>query len=155
MATLFGVEATKILNQQPTEPVDVGTIGGVMRMHYDKFNLSADLSTNDIIKMNDLLPKGARVIDAMVKYSDLDASGGTIDFGWAVSSVSGEAADENGFIEAADVTSADTIKASDNQANAAGIGKKFTESVQPQIKIEGDTDATSGSIETFIWYVMD
>lgn len=161
MATVYGVEATKIHNTTPSGKADVGTLGGNVRLHYDKYTLTADLSANDIIVMNGLLPKGARVIDAFVKHADLDTTGGTIDFGWAASEeLSGgsavEAADDDGWIANADVaTAADTIYASINQANAPGIGKKFSAAVQPQIKIEGDTDATSGDIETFIYYVVD
>jgi len=161
MASVYGTEATKIWNQEPSEPAAVGTLGGGMRLHYDKYTYTADLSTGDLILMNGLLPKGARIIDAMIKFEDLDGAGGTVDFGYAASAEQSggstvEAADENAFHEAVDVaTAADTIKASDNQANAAGIGKKLSGAVQPQIKIEGDTDTTTGTIESFIWYVLD
>lgn len=156
MAEFYGVEADKINVDSPPQHADVGAVGGVVRLLYDKFTLTADLSANDVLIMGGKIPKGARVIDAMVKHADLDTSGGTIDFGWAAGADALEAADENGFIEAADVaTAADVVKASDNQAAPAGIGKKFLEAVQPQIKIEGDTDATAGDVESFIWYVVD
>lgn len=156
MATVYGENADKILVDDPSQRADVGSLGGRVRCLYDKYTFTADLSSGDVIVMGGKIPKGARVIDAMVKHADLDTSGGTIDFGWAASEVSGEAADENGFLQAADVaTGADVVKASDNQAGAAAIGKKFTQAVQPQIKIEGDTDVTSGDVESFIWYILD
>lgn len=156
MATWYGVNADRIKVDVPSAKAKVGEAGGNVRLLYDKFTLTSDLSASDVIEMGAKIPKGALVIDAMVKAADLDASGGTIDFGWAASDVSGEDADENGFLEAADVaTAADVFHASLNQAAAAGIGKRFAQAVQPQIKIEGDTDATTGDVETFIWYVVE
>jgi hypothetical protein len=156
MATKYGIEATKIYNQVPTESVSLGSLGGVVRLHYDKYTFSADLASADVIKMNGLLPKGALIIDAMIKHADLDTSGGTIDFGYAASADGLESADENAFFEAIDVaTAADVVMAHNNAASPDGIGKRLAASVQPQLKIEGDTDVTSGSIETFIWYVID
>ena len=154
MSTKYGAEATKI-NNKPSEPTDVGSHGGVVRVLYDKYTFTADLSSADIILMNAKLPRGARVIDALLKFGNLDATGGTIDFGWAAGTDGDEVADENGFHEAVDVTSPDCIWASDNAAAPNGIGKKFTEAVQLQIKIEGDTDATSGDVECFVHYVID
>jgi hypothetical protein len=37
----------------------------------------------------------------------------------------------------------------------AGYFKKFTAPVQAQVKIEGDTDVTSGSIKVCIMYLLD
>lgn len=150
MATLYAI-GQALLQRNPESYPDANKNGKVYCL-YDKYTLTADLSANDVINFGKL-PKGARVIDAMIKYADLDASGGTLDLGWDGGTNSAETADDNGFISAADCTSADTIKGSDNLANAPGIGHEFTDEVNVQVKINGDTDATSGDIEVFVWYI--
>jgi hypothetical protein len=153
MATNYGENADKRLVDVPSNKIDSSDAGGRVRMIYDKFTLTAALAQNDTIVVGSMIPAGARVLDAKLVYDQLDAAGGTADLGWQASSDGGEAADPNGLIDGADVTSAGVTKA----AAEAGIGKKFTESVQPEILAEaaGGWDQTSGDIECFIWYSLD
>jgi len=156
MATLLGVNATKLRSDDPSDHAGVGEQGANLRLIYDTFELSADLvGGTDTIRMGGLLPKGARVIDVHIFFDDLDASGGTLDIGWEISAVSGEAADANGFLSAVAVTSAGAQSMLGDQPTVAGVFKKFTEAVQPVVAPNGDTDATSGTISLAILYSID
>lgn len=155
MATKYGVNATLISNTNPPASAGVGEQGGRVRVMYDKYSLTADLASTDVIKMGGLLPIGARVLEVMLKYADLDASGGTLDVGWQASADGVESQTLEGFISNADCTSADVILASQNQAAPSGIFKKFAAPVQVVVTVDGDTDATSGDIELAVMYVID
>lgn len=156
MATLYGVNADKILVDDPSNKAGNGELGGRKRVIFDTFEISADLAANDIIKMGGVIPAGARVTDVTLAHDDLDTSGGTLDVGWEASADGGEVADPNGFINAADVaTAADVVKMSANLANGAGQYKKFSEPVQPIVTVSADTDVTSGTITVEIEYILD
>lgn len=156
MATFYGVNAKRHLDTVPSEKANNGEIGGRVRVIYDQFALSADLASTDVIEMGGLIPAGARVLDVVLAATDLDASGGTLDVGWKVSADGVEVADPDGFIANADVaTAADVFKMSDNLAFGAGQFKKFSSAVQPIVTVDGDTDATSGTIALAIYYILD
>lgn len=154
MATKYGTEATKRLNSTVPALAGQGTDGGIVRMGYDTYEFSADLASADIIKMC-RIPAGAKVIDVRLFFDDLDASGGTVDVGWAASEGGGEAADDDGFGANIDVTSAGVYSMFTSQSTVAGFDKTFSEEVQVQIKIDGDTDVTSGTITIMVLYVID
>ena len=156
MATVYDVNADKILVDNPSAKAGNGEQGGRVRCIYDTYELSADLSAADVINMGGLIPAGARIIDVYLAFDDLDTTGGTLDVGWAASADGGEAADADGFLANADVaTAADVFKMSDNLAFGAGQFKKFTEPVQATVTVDGDTDATSGTISLAILYIVD
>lgn len=157
MATKLGVNATKIANS-PADLVEQGEQTGRMKVHYDQFTLTADLAANDVIKMGGLLPAGARVIGANMDSPDLDsASAGALQFGWAASADGVEAAVADGFITSMDVHTAGNTSSLSGllQSAAAGKYKRFSSPVQPQVKISGETDATTGTIRCHIAYVID
>jgi hypothetical protein len=155
MATFYGVEATKAYNSDPKTMISKGEFNGRVQSLRDIYTLSADLASSDVIVMGGKLPAGARVLDVFIKWADLDASGGTIDVGWAISAEGNVAADDDGFFANLDVTSAGSARLSDSTHSAnAGMMKEFDEAVAIQVKIDGDTDATSGSIEMFVLYVV-
>lgn len=156
MASLYGVNATKLLVNNPPELSGKGESGGRMRVIYDTYTLTADTASADVLYMGALIPKGARVMEVMVKSADLDGSGGTLDVGWAASADGVEAVSASGFLANIDVaTAADVFMMSENAAAPAGLHKQFTASCQPIITFDGDCDATSGSISIAIWYVLD
>lgn len=158
MATKYGTYSSDRLEDVPSTKIPADVQHGRIRIAYDEYTFTADLAAADVIHMG-LLPKGARVVGYWLKADDLDASGGTLDLGWAASSeTSGgsavEAADDDGFLSNVDVTSAITIGHQD-QENMTGLGKKFSAEVAIQVKIEGDTDVTSGTLKTCVFYVVD
>lgn len=153
MATLYGVNAAAIASNPPQQS-GVGEDGGRVRLLYDKYTLVEDIAS-DVIYLGAKIPKGARVIDAMVKFGDLGTAG-TIDVGWAASADGLELGDADGFMDDVDVNAAaNVVWSSDNLANAPGIGKKFAAECQPIITATGTTATGSVSIELFIEYVID
>jgi hypothetical protein len=158
MATKYGVNATIALNQATGIPalINQGELHSKLRVMYDSYTLTADLASGDVIKLGSPLPAGARVIGIQMWFDDLDAAGGTVNLGWAASASgepgTAEVADDDGFIAAADVTSAGIVI---GLVGVAGLFKKFTAPVQVQAATAGDTDATSGSIKVAITYILD
>src|ERR1044072_7859009 len=104
MATLKAEQRTKA-DANPAQLGEQGYKGAKVRVLSDKYSLPADTASANIIKMGKP-PKGARVFDFRLIFADLDASGGTLDIGWAASSDAAEAADDDGFGANVDVTSA-------------------------------------------------
>lgn len=156
MAILYGVNATKLRVNNPPELAGVGEQGGRMRVIYDTYTLAADATGGtDTLRMGGLIPKGARIMEVMVKCADLDGSGGTLNVGWEASADAVESAEAAGFLSAIDVTTADVFMMSENAGAPAGLHKQFTAACQPVIAFAGDTDATSGAISIAIWYVLD
>lgn len=153
MATVYGAYATDRLVDVPSDKIPANGNHGVVRVAYDSYALTADLAAADIITLG-RIPAGARVVGYWLKSADLDASGGTVNLGWAASSDAVEAADPDGFLLTADVTSAITIDHGD-QENMVGLGKVFSSAVDVIITTVGDTDATSGTISACIFYVVD
>lgn len=156
MATYYGVNADYLLVDNPSARPNPGEQGGVKRVIFDTFELSADLvGGTDQIYMGGLIPKGARILDVKLFFDDLDASGGTLNVGWLASDDAAESADADGFLAAVDVTSAGTVSMFEDQSTVAGMHKKFTAPVQCVIAPVGDTDATSGTISIEIDYILD
>lgn len=156
MATYYANNATLISNTNPPAKAGVGEQGGVVRLIYDKYSYTADLGT-DTILFGGLIPKGARVIDFMVKFADL-GSAGIADFGWAASADAVEAGDQDGFAAAVDMNNAaDIVKMSDNLTGttATGMGKKFAAACQMQMVLTTGSTATTGDVEVFLTYVID
>lgn len=154
MATKYGVNATK-LAAKPLQLCEKGQMGGRVRSLYDTYELVADLSSADEIVLGGKIPAGARVVDVRLMFDDLDGSGGTLDVGWKVSDAGGEAVDADGFLADVDVTSAGSVSMFEDQSSRPGFQKTFSEEVQPYITVDGDTDATSGTIHLEIFYVVD
>lgn len=153
MATLYGVNADKILVDVPSAKPGVGEQGGNLRVIYDTYELTADMSANDVILMGGKLPAGARVHDVHLFFDALGA--GTLDVGWQASVDGGESADADGFINGAAVTSQGHESMQEDHFAEAGMFKSFSEAVQPAITVATDTSASSGTISLAIWYTLD
>lgn len=154
MATKLGVNATKIA-ANPAQLAEQGDQAGRIRCMYDEYTFTADLASNDVIKLGGLLPAGSRVLDVVFGFDDLDTTGGTIDVGWAASADAAVSADDDGFLANVDVTSAGLVTMQDDQASVPGLFKRFASPVQIQAKIDGDTDVTTGSVKIAVYYVID
>jgi hypothetical protein len=157
MATKLGVNATKIAASIP-QLAEQGEQKGRVKVLYDEYALTADLAVNDVIKMGGLLPAGARVMEVVCDSPDLDsASAGALTVGWAASADAVEAADDDGFLTTIDVhTAGKTLSMSSLLCSAApGKFKKFASPVQVQVKVSGETDATSGTIRCAVFYIVD
>lgn len=148
MATVRGVNATKINNK---EKVDVQDLGGRVRCSYDEYTLTADLSANDVIKMG-RIPKGARLVDYYLDFDDL-GTGGTLDVGYNGGDNGDETADPDGLIDGEDVnTAAGQRRAAKGDA---ALFKKFADNVDLEVTVATDTTATSGTIRLAAYYTFD
>lgn len=154
MSTLYGVNNTLITQNNPKEKIPHGEHGGRVRVLYDKYVPAGAIAINSTVDMGGPIPKGARVIEAIAKFSDLGTVG-SFKFGYKVSADGVEVADDDSFMGQVDChTAADVILASQQQAAPAGIFKQFLAEVQPQLLFDAATDA-AGTIETVILYVFD
>lgn len=155
MASFYGVNATKQLVNNPPTPAGLGEAGGRVRTIYDKYTFTAVIATTDALYMGVIIPKGARVLDVMVKCADLGTTG-AFNIGWSASADGVEAAAATGFFSALDVnTAADIVLASQASAAPSGIFKKFAAPVQVVIVPSTITTATSGDVEIAVTYVID
>lgn len=153
MASKYGVEYTNVTQDVPSEKAPANKWGARLRCVYDTYALSADLAAGDKIYMGKL-PKGARVIDVQCSFADLDGSGGTIDIGYEYNA-SGESAltdDLDAFGVDIDVTSAASYTMAAEGANLAGVGYEIEGDADIVVSIDGDTDATSGTIKLCVIY---
>ena len=155
MATIKGVNATKIA-AEPKQFVAPGQAGGKIQVIYDTYTVTAAIDTTDFLLMGSKIPAGARVVDAIVKSSDLGGTG-DINVGWLVSDDAVEAADADGFFAALDVNAVADGYSMIGSAfgNNAGLFKKFESSVQAVIAPSEITTATSGDISLAIYYVQE
>jgi len=154
MASKYGVEYTKVTQNVPSEKAQANKWHSKVHYLYDSYALSADLASGDKIYLGKL-PKGARVLDVILAFNDLDGSGGTLDVGYEYNAV-GESAltdDPDAFLADVDVTSAGTVGMIE-QANMAGFGYEIEGDADVVVTVDGDTDATSGTIKLLVTYAM-
>lgn len=152
MASKYGLEYTNVTQDVPSEKAPVNKWGGNVRCMYDTYALSADLASGDKIYLGKL-KKGDRVLDVVIAFSDLDGSGGTVDVGYEYNAT-GESSltdDLDAFLADVDVTSAGTVGMLE-QANMAGFGYEVEGDADIVATIDGDTDATSGTIKLLVIY---
>lgn len=152
MATKYGLNATKRDVTVPAVKIDGKDNGNPLRFFYDEYTFTADLAVNDVINMFKL-PAGCRVVDMGIDSPDLDSqSAGALTVGWAANGV--DNADDDGFITTQDVHTAGktSLMSALLRSNAPGKLKEFTVETQVQVKISGETDATSGTIR--LWALV-
>lgn len=153
MATKYGVNATKRANQTIADLESQGEKNSPIKLAYDSYTLTADLSAGDVIKLMKL-PAGARVLNVWLYFDAMGA--GTVHVGWEANSV--DAANSSGFLSSVAVTSAGAQDMQGDQPTVAGIFKQFSPlggETQVSLTIATDTSATSGSYKVGIAYVID
>ena len=156
MTSFYGVNNTKQYQNVPSEMIPIGEQAGRLRVAYDKISLSEAIA-GDVLHMMKI-PKGARVLDVICKFADLDSnSDGTLDIGWAASSDAVEGADADGFFNELAVHAAAGCKSMVAVGSSmVGHLKKFDAEVEVQIVPgAGVADATSGDIELSVLYVIE
>lgn len=153
MASLYGSAYTDKFQTIPSVAIAANKYGGRVHACYDSYALTADTASADKIYMGKL-PKGARVIDCIIAFADLDGSGGTLDIGYEYNAT-GESAltdDPDAFLADVDVTSAGTVGMIE-QANMVGFGYQVEGDADVVITFDGDCDATSGTIKLLVVYM--
>lgn len=166
MATVYGVNET-LRRAVPTSKIPAGEMHGKVHVIYDSYAYATNSTLNDVIKLG-FIPKGARVLNAVVKTNDWGTAG-KIDLGWAASAEldsSGsavEAANTTGFLSAQSVQSTggngltlDNGPAVDGVAPPAGIFKSFSAECQLQVTVnEASNVGTGATVAVAIYYVLD
>jgi hypothetical protein len=155
MANFYGSNATNILNTNPTAKAGVGEQGGLMKIAYDSITFTTDLTTSDTLYLMKL-PKGARLLDCVAKFSDLGSTG-LFNIGWQAGATGAETANASGFFSSLDVkTAADVLSARDNAASPAFMHKQLLEEVQVVVvPSESTNSATSGTFSLHVEYIID
>ncbi len=166
MATLYSSQYQDAYVDVPSDKIRQGDMNGNVRyLHFD-FPVPASVPTNaDIIKLGKI-PKGARVLDAVLVLPDLGDTT-VLELGWAASveldsaAVAIEAADPDGFMASVDGDiAADAFSmlgiAQGASANLPGLLKRFSAECDLQITV---TDAwtsttTTDSIKGYIQFVV-
>jgi hypothetical protein len=150
MATLLGKNYTKQFSNVPSEKIDKGEQFGDVHVAYDSYTMSAALADGDIIKMMKL-PKGAKVVDAILKTDKSLGATGILDCGYQANGVDAE--DLNAFINQAD--GGGQALAARPTAGAAGLFKTFTAETQVVLDCTELSVATDAVIELAIFYVIN
>jgi hypothetical protein len=175
MATRQGANNTKINITVPSEKLAPGDGDGRRRNDYDTYNL-ADLgtafATGQTLAMGKKLPKGARVLDVMLRWDALGA-GALLDLGWEASDSSAnpeEAADSDGFSQTTPINAAVaghySFKTGTHheavigqiqavQTESPGFQKSFSAEVQPLVTSNVGGAAVTGKISLQIEYTRD
>lgn len=154
MSDFYAENYTKTDINVPSEKIDNGEAGGLLRVAYDKYTFSAIIQTTDTLYMMKV-PAGARVVDMVVKCSDLGTVG-ALNIGWQAGASGAVAADATGFFAALDVNAAAvSTRMTDITAVSTGLFKEFSEEVQVVVVPSADTDAVAGDIELILEYVID
>ena len=152
MATLYGNQYQDAFVDVPSDIIRSGDVSGDVKFMYFDFTVpSVAPSNGDKYKLGKI-PKGARVIEAVLSFPDLGTAG-TLELGWAADAGAVETADDNGFLASVDVnTAADTIKMSDNLANGAGFCKLFSAECDLELLLTAAWTATSGTVKGYLMY---
>lgn len=147
MSTLYGRNYDEVYNNNGK--VDPGEYNGHKKVLFEDYTFVAEASSADILKLGKL-PKGARVLSATLKSPDLGGTG-TIDVG-TLANDEGDAADQDGFIAAADASG----QAVQQAGSGANIGKKFSGETVVQAYFNGATGSATGkTIQVWIEYIVD
>lgn len=139
MATLYGVNHTKKYIDNPAEKVIAKQELGKSRWVYDSVVLAAELAVNDIVKLMKL-PKGAKILNAIVKSPSLGTTG-ILDLGIEANGV--EAADQDFFVASADA-GGQAVQKSAHASLAAGTFAELSAETQVVLKCTEASDAGTG-----------
>jgi hypothetical protein len=150
MATVYGDQYQDAYVDVPSDKIRGGDLNGTPEFLYFSYTASGAIALNDVIKLGKI-PKGARVIEAVLSTTDLGTVG-TLDLGWAADSGAVETADQDGFIAAMNVNSAANTVSMVEQVNVPGLLKKFSAECDLQITASAATDA-AGTIKGYLMYV--
>jgi hypothetical protein len=150
--SLYGSNYTKAFIAAPSEKVDVSHQHGRIRVSYDEIALSSVIALNEKVYLG-RLPKGAKVVEAILAFPDLGATG-VCDLGYEYDDAA-LVADPNAFLSAVDVNAAaDTVKMSD-QNNMVGFGVEMEGEASVILTATTATTAIAGTVKVAIHYVVD
>lgn len=158
MATLYGTEYNNAYVAKPSVKIPPGRVSGDKKFMYFEYAITAAPTDADVIKVG-RLPKGAMVVAAGLKFTDLGTAG-VLELGHSANNNSGDTtvtADPDAFLASVDVNAAADFVTMDQQQEAggalAGHLKEFASEVDVQILVTTAWTVTTGTIKGFIEYV--
>lgn len=155
MATLNGNQYAAAYVTKPSSKINPPDITGDIKFAYFDITVSGAPSNNDIWNVCKL-PKGARILDALLQFPDMGTAG-TLALGMDGGTNSLETADDDAFITAADANSAADAVSMKGQMEAgganAGFLKQLADEVTLQVKTPTAFTVTSGTIKGYVLYV--
>jgi hypothetical protein len=153
MATKYSAQYQDAFVDVPMDKVHGRDWGGKTEKIYFSYALpSAVLALNDIVKLAKI-PKGCRVLDAVLQFPDL-GTGGTAELGFAADAAAVETADADAFLTTVDMKTAADCVSMQQQMEAggsnAGFCKTFAAECDLQLNVSEATTATTGTIQGWI-----
>lgn len=151
MATLYSNQYQDAFVDVPSDFIRSGDVSGEVKIMYMDFTVPAVAPTaNDVFKLGKI-PKGARILDAVLSFPDLGTTG-VLELGYAADAAAVETADDNAFLASVDVNAAaDTVSMTD-QVNMVGLGKLFSAECDLELKVTTAWTATSGTVKCLLYY---
>ena len=152
MAIVYGVNNTKKYISNPSEKIPAKEETGKGRYIYDSYVFLANvMAVNDTIELMKL-PKGAKIMSAVVKSPSLGTTG-IFDLGIKTNGV--EAADADFFVASADA-GGQAVQKTMFSSLAAGLFVELSAETQVLLKCTEATDAALGlKIEVVIEYSVE
>lgn len=145
MATVYGKNKTKTL-ANPAVIVDQANFDCKIRGSYDSYDLGGAILADGVIIELCTIPKGARVVDVLMRSTDLGGTTSTLKCGITGSDAC--------FIAATDVSG--QAIAVNPAAGAAGIlGSVLAAEAQVIVTHAGTCVATTGKVEVLVSYILD
>lgn len=157
MASLYASNYTNAYRNVPSSKYNAGDFYGRVHVLIDSYTAAGALSSGDVIYFGKI-PKGAKVINALLSHDDLGTTG-TGKLGWAASAELSagsavEAADDDGLIASIDFNTAANIPFAWENVPVPGVAKDFAAEVDVTLTLTAATTA-AGSITCMIFFVVD
>lgn len=147
MAKLYSNQYQDAYVSVPSVKIDPGQVNAHKKVLFADITFAAELATTDTVYLGKL-PKGARVLNCMLRFPASGATG-IVDIGYQANGV--DSADLNAFVEGADPGAAAVLAA----GAGAGIGKVFTAETTVVMTPTEVTAASTGDVMQFwIEYVV-
>lgn len=151
MANFYSSQYQSAYVDVPSQKLAPGEQVGRVRSLICEHTFAAELTTSDALYLGKL-PKGAKIVDAVLKTADLGTTG-VVDIGWDGGVNSLETADPNGIFAAVDVKTAAAVN---RMAFVPGLHHEMLDDVNILMVPSENTNAATGlSISLIISYVLD
>ncbi len=152
LGTVYGANYTKAFNSNPPVMVAQGESGAKVKCLQDSYTLpTAVINVGDVVKLGALkLPKGAKVVDAIIACASLGTTG-ILKLGYEANGV--DAADDDAFISSADAGGQAVMQ--HPNAGCAGIFKTLGAETQVVLGCSEISTNNNVKIDVAVFYVLD
>ncbi len=152
LGTVYGANYTKAFINNPPVMVAQGESGAKVKCLQDSYTLpTAVIDVGDVVKLGALkLPKGAKVVDAIIACASLGTTG-ILKLGYEANGV--DAADDDAFISSADAGGQAVMQ--HPNAGCAGIFKVLGAETQVVLGCTEISTNNNVKIDVAVFYVLD